>query len=650
MKKFKYNINNLDCANCAREVEEGLSKDTRLNNVRVNFNTCKISYESDCDISIGELNKMVSRIEPSASISENSENEYHIGILLLSIFCAIIGVFNKFFLIMAYILLLYKIFINALKGIINKSINENLLILISSIGAFIIGSEFEGLMVVLLYTIGKLLENRAVNKSRDEVKKLIDIEPFVTDVDNKSISVYDVKVGDKLLIKKGERILVDGKVINAKALLDMSSLTGESKLVSTSDIVLSGSINMGDAFNMEVTNVFYESTVSKILELVEDATDKKANIENFVSRFSRIYTPIVLMLALIVSIFLPLLGISAQDSIYRGLTFLVISCPCAIAISVPLSYFAGIGISSKHGILIKGSNYLDIMGRINKVIFDKTGTLTDGDFSINIDVIDKKYTIDEIKEILVMGESLSNHPIAKSFMKLGSFDNSKVKNFKEVDGRGISYKIDDKNIIVGNSKFCNCKFDSLIHLNINGKHVASISITDSIRKSSYDCISFLKKNNIKTYMFTGDKKDIALSIGESLGVDDIRFEMLPADKYKNYEEIKGNDIVCFVGDGVNDAPTLKRADVGISIGGVDAATRLSDIVLMSDDLTKINTCINISRFTNFIIKENLVFAILTKIIILILSIFGLTNMWFAVFADTGVTVITVLNSLRILKK
>lgn len=674
MKKYKFNINNLDCANCARQIQETLNKSDKFNNVIVNFNTSKISFESDEDINIEDLNNIIKSIEPDASVSKElveKPKEFHIEILILGVIFGVLGIYLKIpsifktiLLVISYTLLLYRTFINAVKLFIkSKIINENALITISCIGAYLVGEPKEGLMVIVLYTIGKILEEKAINNSRRSIKDLIDIKQYFANKKNgkiiEKVDVENIYVNDILIVKKGEKIPVDGIIIKGKTKLDLSSLTGESELVNVekSDEVLSGSINMGELIEIKVTSKFVDSTVSKILDLLEDATDKKTKTETFVSRASKIYTPVVLVLALIISIFMPLLfDISYNESIYRGLTFLVIACPCAIAISVPLSYFTGIGISSKNGILIKGSNYLDNLSHLNKIIFDKTGTLTNGSFNVvDIKIFDKKYTKYEIIDLLVKGESLSNHPIAKSILKLNNkkIDNTNVVDFKELEGKGISYKIDNKKIKVGNSAFCNCDTDAILHLNINGKHVASITIDDGIKENALNCIERLKKYNIKTYMFTGDKKDIALNIGNNLKIDEIKYEMLPTDKYKIYESIsKKDDVVAFVGDGVNDAPVIKRADIGISMGklGSQSAIEASDVVIMSDELNKIPLSIDISKYTNKIIKQNLVFALSIKIIILLLSVFGLANMWFAVFADTGVTLLTILNTLRIIHR
>ena len=674
MSKYKYKINNLDCANCAREIEENLNKNENFKNVKVNFSTMMISYETDKDISIESVNKLIKSVEPDAYISsEENENkkEYHLSILIIGIIFGLLGSYlnvsstiKLIFLVIAYILLLYKVTINAFKILIHgKSINENALILISCIGAFILGEAMEGMMVIVLYTIGKILEEKAINNSRKSIKDLMDIKSIYANKKegNKTITinVEDVNIGDILIVKKGEKVPVDGVVIKGSSYLDTSSITGESESmnVKVQDKVLSGFINLGDVLEIKAISTFENSTVAKVLELLENATDKKAKTETIISKISKIYTPIVLLLALIVGVFLPIIGsVTYSQSIYRALTFLVISCPCAIAISVPLSYFTGIGAASKNGILIKGSNFLDNLGNITGIIFDKTGTLTNGSFKVNnIKIEDDKYNKEDVINYLVMGETFSNHPIAKSILKLTNkkIDTSKVKNFKETTGKGVSYEIGNKKVIIGSKKVCSCDKDGTLHLNINGIHIATVDIDDGIKPEAKKVIAKLKNLNIKTYMFTGDKKLSALEIGKKLGIDEINYEMLPQEKFAHYEKVHENEkVLAFVGDGVNDAPTLKRADIGISMGGVgtDSAIEASDVVLMSDDLEKIPLAINISKYTKMVIKENLIFAMSVKIAILILSIFGLANMWFAVFADTGVTLITILNTLRILKK
>ena len=673
MRKYRYNINNLDCANCAREIEQMLNKHPQINNAVVNFSTSKVSFESDESFSMDDVNVMIKKVEPDAFLTSEKNNtpkEYHIWTLILGIVLGVLGSkINNAYVgnvvsILAYGLLLYSPIINACKTLVkSRSINENMLITVSCIGAYLVGQKMEGIMVIALYTIGKILEEKAVNNSRKSIGDLISIKQNYA---NKKVNgvieevdVNEINIGNTLVVKKGEKIPVDSVVVSGKTQLDTSMLTGESELVNAiaGDEVLSGTINMGNTIEIKSKNTFSDSTVSRILNLLEDATDKKTKTETFISKASKIYTPAVLLLAVLVAVFLPVLfRVNLSDSIYRVLTFLVISCPCAIAISVPLSYFSGIGIASKNGILIKGSNYLDNLSKVKNIIFDKTGTLTNGEFKVTgIEIFDNGYTKEDIIEIITKGESLSNHPIAKSILKLkqGPIDNGAVEDFKEMEGKGISYTLDGKNIIIGTQKVCNCDEVAILHLNIDGRHVASIDIDDGIKESAFSAIQNLKKNKIKTYMFTGDKKEVALEVGKRLGIDEIKYEMLPTNKYAEYEKVANKgEITVFAGDGINDAPVLKRADIGISMGNVgsESAIEASDIVLMSGDISKIPLSINISKYTGSIIKQNLIFAMTVKVAILSLSVLGLANMWFAVFADTGVTLLTILNTLRIMNK
>lgn len=674
MKKYKYNINNLDCANCARKIEEILNKNKELKNAIVNFNTSKISYEAEREFSIKELNDIIKTVEPDAYVTKEenkTKKEFHLSILIIALAIGLFGYFMRLnntvkmiLYIVAYTLLLYRTGINAVKLLFkNKTINENMLITISCIGALAIGEVVEGMLVIALYTIGKILEEKAVNNSRKSIKDLIDIkQPYAnlkqTD-EIKKVDVEEIKINDILVVKKGEKIPVDGIVITGETMLDTSALTGESELmqIKEGDQVLSGSMNMGEIIEIKATQIAENSTVSKILELLEDATDKKTKTETIVSKISKIYTPIVIILALLIVICLPIIfNIPMLEAIHRGLTFLVISCPCAMAISVPLSYFTGIGVASKKGILIKGSNYLDALDNTKNIVFDKTGTLTNGAFTVtNIEIFDKNYTENQVIDILIKGESFSNHPIAKSIMNLknGKVNNDDVKKYQEIEGKGITFELNDKKISIGNKLICNCEEDAILHLNIDGKHIASVFINDGIKNDAKETIEELKKQKIKTFMFTGDKKETALNIGKKLNIDEIKYEMLPTDKFEEFEKVSSkNELTIFVGDGINDAPVLKRADIGISMGGVgtDSAIEASDIVLMSDDLKKIPVAIQISKYTKNIIRQNLVFSISMKIIILLLSVLGFANMWLAVFADTGLTLLTILNTLRIMKR
>lgn len=675
MKSYKLNIHNLDCANCAKKVEDYLNKNEKIQNTVLNFTTSKLYFESDENFTLEEINRLVKSVEPDAYVSFGNnkikKGKYSLKILILGISLAFLSIILKNYhfanfitMILAYILLLYRPVMNAFKSLVkSKTLNENALITISCLGAFFLGKHMEGIMVVSLYLIGKILEEKAVNNSKNSIKDLINLKQDFANIkvgnEVKRGDVHQVKVGDVLVIKKGEKIPVDGLILEGETLLDTSMLTGESEEVNVKkgDKVLSGSINLGDIIEIKAENEFSNSTVSRILNLLEEASNKKAKTETFVSKASKVYTPIVLILSILSFIVLTLIfKVPYFESIYRALTFLVISCPCAIAISVPLSYFSGIGVASKNGILIKGSNYLDNLGKLKKIVFDKTGTLTEGAFSVKkIEIFDKNYKKDEIIDILVKGESFSNHPIAKSILKLTDkkIDQSGVSEFKEIEGHGIFYNLDGKKVIIGTQKACNCNEIAVLHLNIDGKHVASIDIDDGIKKSAISAIEKLKSQGLKVYMFTGDKRQVALEISEKLGIHNVKFEMLPTDKYSEYEKISNTEeLVAFCGDGINDAPVLKRADVGISMGniGSESAIEASDVVLISDDLNKIPLSIKISKYTKYIIKQNLLFAMFVKLSILILSVLGLANMWLAVFADTGVTLIAILNTLRILNK
>ena len=674
MKKYRYNISNLDCANCAREIEESLNKNKDFKNVVVNFNTLKLSYESEKEFTINELNTLIKKIEPDTSVSSEEETvkkEFHLSILIIALVIGVMGYFLELpkvikiiMYLIAYSMLFYRTTINAIKLLVrSKTINENALITISCVGALAIGEVIEGMMVIALYTIGKILEEKAINNSRKSIKDLLDLkQPYANLKSNngtKKIMVEDIKLNDILVVKKGEKVPVDGIVIKGNTKLDTSALTGESELyeVKEKDNILSGSINMGSVIEIKVTSLFENSTVSKILELLESATDKKTKTETIVSKISKVYTPIILILAILVIIILPtVFSVDLTDAIYRGLTFLVVSCPCAIAISVPLSYFTGIGVASKRGILIKGSNYLDNLSNAKSIIFDKTGTLTNGTFTVtDIQILDDNYTKEEVIDILRKGESFSNHPIAKSILKLSSdkVNTKDVLEYNEEEGKGITFKLGKKKISIGNKLLCDCKIDALIHLNIDGKHIASVTINDGIKDKAKETISLLKKVGIKTYMFTGDKKEVAINIGKKLEIDEIKYEMLPTDKFEIYDSVESKEgITIFVGDGINDAPVLKRANIGISMGsiGSESAIEASDVVLINDRLDKIPEAINISKYTKFIIKQNLIFALSVKIIVLLLSVLGYANMYLAVFADTGVTLLTILNTLRIMRK
>ena len=679
LKKYKYRLNNLDCANCANKIEERLKKENNLSDVVVNFSSLTLSFMSNDDIKIEDISDIVTKIEPEVVVTKIDEEvketkkNYNLIRLIIGVIIALLGLYvnfdneiiNKILIIASYVILLYRTFKVAVKMLIKShTINENALITISAIGAYFVDKQMEGLMVIILYEIGKILEEKAVNNSRNSIKDLMNIkQDFANKVvgdKTKVINVEDVKINDILIIKKGEKIPVDGIVIEGETKLNLFSLTGESDLVNKkeNDEVLSGSINEGKVIKIKATKLFNDSTVSKILSLIEDATDKKSKTETFVAKMAKYYTPIVLIISVITFIcFILFTDLTTYESIYRALVFLVISCPCAIAISVPLSYFTGIGVSSKNGILVKGSNYLDLLSRVNKIVFDKTGTLTSGAFKVtSFNLLDSSYSEDYILKLYALGENLSNHPIAKSIMNYVNIDvNEKVKNHKEIEGLGVSYTYDDKKIKIGNNKMFDIKDDGSlnIYLSIDDKIVSSLTINDGIKEGVENTLNELSKKDIETYMFTGDSKENALSISEKLNIDKVYYELLPTEKYEKLEELLNDkDVVAFIGDGINDAPSLKRADIGISMGsiGSSSAIEASDIVIMDDDISKINKAICISNKVKRIIKENLVFSIGVKILILVLSAIGLANMWQAVFADVGVTIISILNTLRIMKK
>ena len=690
MKKYIFILKDLDCADCANKIQQTLSKNKKLKNVNVNFSTLKLSYETDSLLK-EDVEKIVKSVEPEVSLIETKDTENKknnkqqnlkleiirlvigVTISLLGIYLQIPSVVGTIILIIGYLILLYRTIKNATKLLISsKKINENFLIAISVIGAFIIGEQVEGLMVITLYEIGKILESKAINKTRKSISELMDIRPEyanlkISENEVKQVSPEEVKIDDTIIIKQGEKVPIDGIVTKGSASLDTSSLTGESLLyhVREGDKVLSGSINEQGLLELKVTESYENSTVSKILELVENATDKKAKTETFVNKASRIYTPIVILLAIIVAIFLPIIskGVTYSQSIYRALIFLVISCPCAIAISVPLSYFSGIGKSSKSGILVKGSDYLDMLKDVKEIAFDKTGTLTKGKFEIRkVDIYDESYNEEDILRYVVMGESFSNHPIAKSILKLVNIDFKKedVKDFKEISGKGLSYTFNENKILVGNSSLVDYNKDKTegtkIFVKLNNEVIGAVSLADTVKEGTKDALDKLKEKGIKIRIFTGDNKRIAARVADELEVKNVESEMLPTDKYKALEKLlkkykNTNNKVAFVGDGINDSPVLALADVGISMGGVGShsAIEASDIVIMTDSIDKINEAIDISKKTSKIIKQNLIFAIAVKILILILSVIGIAQMSLAVFADVGVTLITIFNTLRILK-
>ncbi len=687
MKSYKYTLEGLDCAACAKKVEDEIANTEGYEEVVVNFSTLKLTFKTDKPSPKKEITKLVRKLEPDVEVledgEENHDKEEHngndiarivIGIAIYLI--AIVGKFNTIvksvLTIIAFVILLYKTAKKGFKQLFkNKVLDENMLIVVSAIGAYLVGKNSEGLMVITLYEIGKILESKAVNKTRKSISDLMNIKPEYANLKQgeewKQVTPDEVKIGDVILVKTGEKIPLDGIVIKGNAQINNSALTGESNLIEVAENskVLSGSINTNGLIEVKVEQTYENSTVSQILNLVENATDKKAKTETFVSKVAKIYTPVVMGLALLVAIFMPLIisGVTYKESIYKALIFLVISCPCSIAISVPLSYFSGIGKASKKGILIKGSDYLDGIKDIKEIIFDKTGTITTGKFAVSeISAIDTNYTEQDILKYFAMGEKNSNHPIAKSILNKYEEISKEIENvekFEEVSGKGIQYQYEGKTIKIGNAEFTNADKENIVgtvlYLNIGGTVVGKIVLTDEIKPSTKETMEKLHKLGINTKMFTGDKKEIAEKIAKEVGIKTVKSEMLPQDKYNELDTIiaKRDEYqkVAFVGDGINDSPVLARADVGISMGGIGSSSAIeaSDVVIMTDELSKIVDAIEVSKKTNKIIKQNLIFSIGVKILTLVLSLLGVTDMWQAVFADVGVTLITIFNTLRILK-
>lgn len=705
MKSYKYTLEGLDCAACAKKVEDEIANTEGYKDVVVNFSTLKLTFKTNKPNPKKEITKLVQKLEPDVEVLEDGEENYNkeehngndiarivVGIAIYLI--AIIGKFNttvtSVLTIIAFAILLYKTAKKGFKQLFkNKVLDENMLIVVSAIGAYLVGKNSEGLMVITLYEIGKILESKAVNKTRKSISDLMNIKPEYANLKQgeewKQVTPDKVKIGDVILVKTGEKIPLDGIVIKGNAQIDNSALTGESKLleVAENSKVLSGSINTNGLIEVKVEQTYENSTVSQILNLVENATDKKAKTETFVSKAAKIYTPVVMGLALLVAIFMPLIiaGVTYKESIYKALIFLVISCPCSIAISVPLSYFSGIGKASKKGILIKGSDYLDGIKDIKEIIFDKTGTITTGNFTVSeIQAIDANFTEQDVLKYFAMGEKNSNHPIAKSILKkyeevfrqngniimkdnednqANNFKIKNVENFEEVSGKGIQYQYEGKTIKIGNAEFTNADKENIVgtvlYLNIDGNVVGKIVLTDEIKPATKETMEKLHKLGINTKMFTGDKKEIAEKIAKEVGIKAVKSEMLPQDKYNELDTIIAKrdekQKVAFVGDGINDSPVLARADVGISMGGIGSSSAIeaSDVVIMTDELSKIVDAIEVSKKTNKIIKQNLIFSIGVKVLTLVLSLFGVADMWQAVFADVGVTLITIFNTLRILK-
>ena len=602
--------------------------------------------------------------------------------IIVALILYLIGIIVKFqnewinnsIFIISYIIVGYEILKKAIRNIFKgKVFDENFLMSVATLGAFGIGEYPEAVAVMLFYQIGELFQDYAVDKSRKSISSLMDIRPDFANVYRnekiEKVNPEEVKIGETIIVKPGEKIPLDGHIIDGKTSIDTKALTGESipKDVIEGDEVLSGCINLNGAIKIQVTKEYGESTVSKILDLVENASSRKSKSENFITKFAKYYTPIVVIIAVILAIIPPLIikGASFTEWLYRALSFLVVSCPCALVISIPLSFFGGIGGASKIGILVKGSNYLEALANTEIAVFDKTGTLTKGVFEVQkVNAIG--VSKEELLEIAAYGENYSNHPISKSIKQAYNkkIDESQIIDVQELSGLGIEAKIKNQNVLLGNEKLINqkgIKFEkskdigTILYIAIEGKYAGYILIRDKIKEDSKKTIDELKRNGIKqTVILTGDRQNVGEAVAKKIGIDKVYTELLPDEKVKKVEELlktkteKGK--LVFVGDGINDAPVLTLADIGIAMGGLgaDSAIEAADIVIMTDEPSKIIKAIKISKKTMRIVKENIVFAIFVKIAVLILTAFGLSTMWEAVFADVGVSIIAIINALRVL--
>lgn len=682
-----YRLEGLDCANCAMKIEKRINEINGVKQANVNFAVGKLTIDADQD-KIGEIEtetrKVIKELEPEVEVKEmeevtstlNEEKKDLIRIVLSAI--GLLGLFIwapaepiRFIgFLLVYLFIGFDVIKQAALNITRGQLfDENFLMAIATIGAMLIGEYPEAVAVMLFYQVGEYFQGFAVNQSRKSIRALMEIRPEVAHVETEAGLVTTqperVIIGEHVFVKPGERVPLDGKVISGQSLVDTSALTGESvpKEVFEGESVLSGFININQPLVVEVEKNYQNSTISKLLELVENASSKKAPAENFITKFARYYTPVVVVLAVLLAILPPLVlpNTGFDEWIYRALTFLVISCPCALVISVPLSFFGGIGGASKMGVLVKGSNYLELLAHTDTMVFDKTGTLTKGDFSVQS--IETTMVEPLFMQYVASVEQYSTHPIAQAI--LADYEGALLPTdqMEEVLGEGIKAVVDEKVVLVGNHKLftryniafpVNQAVGTLVYVAIDQQYVGSIVIADSIKEDAKAALQKLKKLGVKqTVMLTGDAQAIATHIGNELGIDTVYSELLPQDKVAKLEQILTNasQKTAFVGDGINDAPVLARADVGIAMGGLgsDAAIEAADVVIMNDAPGKIADAIRLSRKTLKIVKQNIIFAIGIKSVVLILGAFGIATMGDAVFADVGVTVLAVLNAMRCLK-
>lgn len=690
-EELQLTLEGLNCANCARKIEEKVGKMEGVKESNLNFTTTTLNVKLERKVkeehAINEIKKIVEALEPHVKVEKKVSGKTNvqrakfevkptliIGTILYLI--AVIGDFKGalalILFVASYLLIGGKVVLTAIKNIARGQLfDENFLMTVATIGAFSISEYPEAVAVMLFYEIGETIQGYAVNKSRSSISSLMDIRAdyanIIIDGKEKKVSPETVKVEDIILVKPGEKIPLDGIVVEGESFVDTSALTGESvpRKIAVNDEILSGGINTNGVLKVKVTKKFGESTVSRILEMVENAANKKANTEKFITKFAKVYTPIVVALAILIAVVPSIFIKDALFStwLYRALVFLVVSCPCALVVSVPLGFFAGIGGASKKGVLVKGSNYLELLKDLETVVFDKTGTLTEGVFTvteINTNNIQKEKLI----EVAAMAESFSNHPIAISIIKEygKEIDKEVIEEYEEIAGHGIKAVINNEEILIGNAKLMNQfnisynEVDSIgtvVYCAINGEFKGSIVISDKIKENAAEALINLKAAGVKkTVMLTGDNKKTAEKVGEKVNIDEVHSELLPLGKVKEVEKLlkasNKNGRLAFVGDGVNDAPVLARADIGIAMGGIgsDAAIEAADVVLMKDDINALVDAINVSKKTNKILWQNIIFALGVKVIIMVLGTFGIANMWTAVFADVGVTIIAIINSTR----
>lgn len=692
MKKYK--LKNMDCASCAAKIEGSLTRLDEVKFVSVNFATSSMTIDTN---DFEKIKSKIKEIEPDVEVEDNdkekslvstselSENKWTIikavsGILLLLIGLIFeeelhdtpFHIAEYVVFVTAYLVVGWKVLAAAIKNIIRGQVfNEHFLMTIATLGAFAIHEMPEAVAVMLFYVVGELFQDIAVNRSRRSIKSLLEIKPDSANLkDNGGIikvSPEDVNPGDEIVIRAGEKIPLDGLVTDGCSFVDTSALTGESvpRKIKPNDEVLAGMINQTGLITVKVTRIFGESSISKILEMVENATSKKAETEKFITTFAKYYTPVVVFGALLIAVMPPLLisGATFSDWIYRALVVLVISCPCALVISIPLSYFGGIGGASRRGILVKGSNFLDALTQVKTVVFDKTGTLTKGEFKVSEIVTSNGFDENTILEYAAYAEYNSNHPIAKSILESYNrdFDNSRIGKVEEIPGHGVKAYIDNKVVFAGNDKLLHkgniehekCEIEgTVVHVVIDKKYAGYIVISDNLKDDSIVAIKRLNKKGIKTVMLTGDNQFAAGTFARKLGIKEYYAGLLPENKVEHIERLLNKyGKVAFVGDGINDAPVLTRADVGIAMGalGSDAAIETADVVLMTDSPSKVADAIDVAKRTRKIIWQNIVFALGVKAVFIVLGVFGIATMWEAVFGDMGVALIAILNATRILK-